>query len=94
MTNDTSKYISYGKANGIIILVGEKMGYKINYKEQAIMLSQGDSIEPIYMGAVEKEASRINSLMARDGMTDEANKIALTMFKNSAINLRSNYEKL
>jgi len=86
MTNNTSKNISYGKANGMIILIGEKMKYKINYKEQAIMLSQGDSIEPIYMGAVDKESSRINSLIAKDGMTDEANKIALTMFKNSAIN--------
>lgn len=73
--------ISYGKANGVIILVGEKLGYNIQFKEQAVMLSQDSTIEPSYMGLLESEASRVHNLIARDGKVKQANKYALEMLK-------------
>lgn len=78
-----SSKISKGQANGTIILVAKKMGYDVDfqYNELAIMLYQGDSIEPIYMGSLDAEAMRLHNLIARDKRTDEANGLASEMLE-------------
>ena len=66
--------LNYGEANGIILLTGLKMGYKLTAyeKEQAIILAQGDEISVHDMGVIDTSASRIFKQIKQDNRSDEA----------------------
>jgi hypothetical protein len=75
--------ITYGKANGIRILVGEKLGFPISAheKELAVILYQEGEIGTIEMGLIDSCASRIHNMILADNMGSEAQELANKMLE-------------
>lgn len=67
------KRLTYGQANGLIILAGKSLGYNVQFEEQAETLAKGGSVSPVFLGSVDAEAYRIRNAIRADNRIDEAN---------------------
>lgn len=67
--------MTYGEANGVIILTAKKLGYQVSYENEAAKLASKESIAAVFMGNIDAEATRLKSLIIKDGRIAEAQSI-------------------